>query len=884
MIKRIFILIFLIFNVFTFVNAQQSIKNSPITKADTLSNINIGSTENSASFTQSSSTITYKPGKNTDIDSVVVYKAKDSVKFNLRKKEMYLRGESELDYKVQHLSAEIQVIDFNTSVLTAHGVKDSNNKIIGFPKFTDKGESYVGEQIIYNFKTSQGTISLGETQVSEGYYFGSKIKRISGSELFVQDGCYTTCDAPHPHFYFGSPEMKVIASDRIFLDPLIFYVEDLPIFMLPFGLFFPNKSGRQSGIMIPSFFFSNNRGVVIQDLGVYFALSDYYDTQFNLDFFSKGGYTLKNSTRWKLLDVFDGNMNLEYGKTRYDPDDDYTKNYKIALRHNHTIDPQSRIVANLSFMSQDFNVNTDFKNYNNRLTQNVTSNASYSKSFDNGSSMSVAYNREQNIRTEEWRENTARLNYSFPQLQPLKSLVPAGTWLPDWMRDLSFSYSGSGNYYQENVMQSDSNYKWNYRSSITHNPSVSISPKLGYFNINPYFSFGANNYFRRLTKTYNPEDSTVSESFEDGFFTEYNYSTGVDVSTRLFGIITPKLLGVNAVRHTFQPSVGYAFSPDLSTPDYNFYGRYFNIADSNEVKYSRFSADGGGIASSRESQSLRYSILNSFEAKIAQGDTIPDKNVEFFRWTINSSYDMTDTAFNFRDVSMQLRIPALSDINMSASANFTVYDEAKKWDEKTQDYTGSRTRINETLYENGKGLMRLTNFNMQFSTSFSSKGMNVNPSFGQDAQPVAPKDSASSPGLGDRFKQRYDFEEEYVDLYGDNSPGYSPIVIPWNLTLGLTFQYSEPYRHQIERRINLTSSFSFNLTNTWSIRGNAQYDFKNMELLAPSFEINKDMHCWQLSFQWWPIGYNAGFYLRFAIKAPQLQDLKIEKKDNPLLR
>ncbi|ROL59611.1 LPS-assembly protein LptD [Bacteroidetes/Chlorobi group bacterium ChocPot_Mid] len=884
MVKRILILSFCLLAFTYFVNAQQKIKDKVNFQTDSLKNYNPFLVESSSTLTKSSSTITYKPGKNTDIDSVVVYKAKDSVKFNLRNKQMYLRGESELDYKVQHLAAEIQVIDFNTSVLTATGVKDSNKKIIGFPKFTDKGESYVGEKIIYNFKTQQGTISLGETQVSEGYYFGSKIKRISGSELFVQNGCYTTCDAPHPHFYFGSPEMKVIASDRIFLDPLIFYVEDLPIFMVPFGLFFPNKSGRQSGLMIPSFFFSNNRGVVLQDLGVYLALSDYYDTQFNIDYFSKGGFTLKNATRWKLLDVFDGGMNLEYGKTRYDPDEDYTKNYKISFRHNHTLNPQSRIVANLSYMSQDYNIKTDFKSYQNRLTQNVTSNASYSKSFDNGSSVSLGYNREQNIRSEEWRENTARLNYSFPQLQPLKSLIPAGTWLPDWIRDLSFSYSGSGNYYQENIMQKDSSYKWNYRSSITHNPSISISPKLGYINITPYFSFGANNYFRRLVRTYNPSDSTVVDSFQNGFFTEYNYSTGVDFSTRLFGIITPKLFGVNAVRHTFQPSVGYAFSPDLSTPDYNFYGTYFNSKDSTTVKYSRFSADGGGIASSRESQSLRWSILNSFEAKIAQGDTIPDKNSEFFRWTLNGSYDMTKDSLKGSDIAMQFRIPALSDVNMSANANFTLYDEANQWNKTTQDYSGPRTRINKTLLENGKGLLRMTNFSMQFSTSFSSKGVNVNTSFGQDTQQNQKADSTNSTGLGERFKQRYDYEESFFDLFGDKSPGWSPITIPWNMTVGLTLDYSEPLQHKITRRVNLTTSFSFNLTSTWSLRGNAQYDFINKELLAPSFEINKDMHCWNLTFQWWPVGYNAGFYLRFGIKAPQLQDLKIEKRESPILR
>ena len=56
-------------------------------------------TGNSSSMTLNSSTLTYKPGKNTDIDSVVSYKAKDSVRLNLKDKVMYLRGETTMDYQ-----------------------------------------------------------------------------------------------------------------------------------------------------------------------------------------------------------------------------------------------------------------------------------------------------------------------------------------------------------------------------------------------------------------------------------------------------------------------------------------------------------------------------------------------------------------------------------------------------------------------------------------------------------------------------------------------------------------------------------------------------------------------------------------------------------------
>jgi hypothetical protein len=77
------------------------------------------------------------------------------------------------------------------------------------------------------------------------------------------------------------------------------------------------------------------------------------------------------------------------------------------------------------------------------------------------------------------------------------------------------------------------------------------------------------------------------------------------------------------------------------------------------------------------------------------------------------------------------------------------------------------------------------------------------------------------------------------------------------------------------------TNFTFNLTSTWFINGNLQYDFIRKELRQPYFSIRKDLHCWELSLLWSPSPTYSMFNLRLNIKAPQLQDLKIEKKVSP---
>lgn len=817
----------------------------------------------------------------SDMDTIVKFYAKDSSSFNIPSKKMRLRGEAKIEYKTQKLESEVIIMHFENSNLESYGLRDSNNKIIGYPKFKDNTEEYYGEQILYNFKTNQGTIKLGETEVGDGFYYGAKIKKISEDELFIKDGCYTTCDAPHSHYYFGSPKMKVVANDRVFLDPLIVYVEDMPVFILPFGLFFPAKGGRQSGLIIPSFYFSDSRGVVLNNLGLYLALSDYYDTEIKTDLYSKGGFVLKNSTRWALKNVLSGNINLEYGQTRTDPDMDYLQNWSMSLNHDHTITPYTRLTARMQFSSQDYYRNTSWQQAD-YIKQTISSNASLNHTFDNGSSFFVSFSREQDIVSNEIQQTFPNITYTLPMMNPLKSLISTNSWLPNWLRDLSFNYSVSGIYYTQSTLINDtSGFIEKHRSSISHRPSISVSPKLGYFTLTPSFSISANNYFRKLNREFNQADSTLIDTYEDGFFTEYWYSFGAELTTRLFGIIRPNLFGMKALRHTFQPSVRYSITPDFSGDNFGFYGKYYNEATKNWVTYSKFESDGGGSAPRNLSQSINYSILNSFESKMFQGDTLPDLNVDMLRWSINGSYNMSADSLKFSDISMNLRSPALKIINFNADAAFTMYDQRRHWDTLSNQYTGSYYRVNQFLLDNGKGILRLTNFSIQVSTSFNSQGMSSNSSFGEEQATQTKTDSTS---LGSRFKERMEYVAQKSDIFGDNTPGYTPITIPWSVNLGLNFQYNEAYIGQITRRINLNAGFSFTLTPSLTLSGNANYDLIALELITPSFSVKKDLHCWELYFQWIPTGYSQGYYLRFGIKAPQLKDLQLEKRNTPLLR
>jgi hypothetical protein len=836
--------------------------------------------------------------KKSSLDTLVSVKGKDSILFEMKSKIMRIYGDAKLNYKTQKLSSDFIKLNLKSGTLVARPKVDSNNRMSSFPEFSDKNEQYFGKEMTYNFKTREGVIDMGETKMTEGFYFGEKIKKISDKDLYVKNGCYTTCSEPHPHYYFGSPKMKVEGGDKIFVDPLIFYVYDMPIFIVPFGFYLPSKTGRQSGLIVPGYLFSNDRGVILDNLGYYWAASEYWDTQFGLNFYSKGGAILRNSTRFKVGEKLNGSVTLQYGKTRRKVDKPYTQDWNISGVYNQNINPMENISGNFNFASNDFNRNTQ-TDLTDRITQNVTSNIGYNKTFENKTSFNVSYQRNQNIITNEYSQSIP-VAYSMPNYYPFKKMnfIPKDSWV----RDISFKLNTNGSYsndHSKSVVQrkvdtafvNDTVFFDNEQKYISYIPNLSISPRFGYFTISPSISFGANTFFRRMTKVLNPLDSSIENQFENGVFWEYYYRTGISVSTKLygmidskhklFGFINPELIGIKAFRHTYSPSIDFSFTPDFSTEKFGFYDLFFNPITQRYEKYNKFINEGGSHSPSGLSKSLSYGDMHSFEIKLkSKNDSIPEKKIELLRLNFGTGYNFAADSMGFSPLYMSFRSPALDFLNFTGNAGFTFYDEDNVIDKETGKTDGSTRFVNRYLLEAGKGPLRLTNLNLSFSTSFSSQGVQGGSSFGKDVK-RRKKDTIAP---GDRFAERINVEDEFYDFYGEESPGYSPINVPWSLNFAVTYSYNQYYRNQISRSLNISGGLQFSLTSTWKISASTQYDAINKELMTPFFTVTKDMHCWSLLFTWTPSKYNSGFYLRFGIKASQLKDLKLEKRNNPLFR
>jgi hypothetical protein len=83
----------------------------------------------------------------------------------------------------------------------------------------------------------------------------------------------------------------------------------------------------------------------------------------------------------------------------------------------------------------------------------------------------------------------------------------------------------------------------------------------------------------------------------------------------------------------------------------------------------------------------------------------------------------------------------------------------------------------------------------------------------------------------------------------------------------------------LEKSVNQSITFNgdIKLTENWKIGLNSGYDISKEELSLTSINFYRDLHCWQMNFEWYPIGRQM-FSFGINVKSSTLQDLKLNRR------
>ncbi len=797
--------------------------------------------------------------KSTDIDSIIYSSAKDSIIFFLDQKKMHIYGSGDMRYKDTELKSGKIIVDFETSNVESFGLgKDSvTNKEIEAPVLVDKKEEYKGMRMRYNFKTTKGYITYAASEIEQASYSGAKIKKVDKKTFFIENGVYSTCTLEHPHYYFFGSEMKMIQKEQLIGKWIWLAFGDVPFpIPIPFVVF-PLESGRRSGLLAPAIGERAGYGRYFSRFGYFWAISDYMDLSLTADYYTKGGYNLNSRFRYLKRYDFTGNLetsfsNLHQGE-KTDPDYNEQKDWRLRWVHNQTITPSSQLDINLEFMSGNY-FKQNSADYSQLLRQQIVSNANYHKSWEeSGSSISLGYTRNQDLSSGNITEFLPTFSFSKSQMYPFKRKKVVGE--QKWYELIGLNYN---NQFQNRRVKQ--NGQLAIRGGIQHSLNISASPKFGYINISPSFSYRELWYNKRIKKEnmvspFSGADSAVISDLKQLQFVR-TFSLGVSASTKIYGIFQPQRFGIAALRHTILSSISYSYQPDFSKQKWGYYDSYKN-SKGEEVRYSKYEREIFGGASSGESQSLSFSLGNIFEMKTMTDrtdTTSKEKKIQLLNLNAGIGYNFAADSVRFSDLNLSYRTQVGDLLSLSGSSTYSLYD-----------YKENGDAINKFLINEGKGFLRLRSFNFSISTTFSGDKLK------------ASEENKTEDSLRQQEAAFQKNNKMYRGIYDSQEPDFS---IPWSVSLN--YNYSESRYNPLKptRYSTISGSANISLTKFWKISVSGSYDITGKQFSAPQVMISRDLHCWLMNFTWNPIGTYTGYRLEVRVKAPQLQDLKITKTDN----
>ena len=831
-----------------FIERPDSVRNQ---QADSLLTI-IGETGfGIKDSTSTDSLAVNSPKKGTELTSEIKYHARDSIRFSVEDKKVFLYGEAQINYGDIELKAAYIEINQDSKEVYAEGVTDSTGNTIGTPQFKSGDQDFAAKRMRYNFNTKKGKILDVITQQGEGNLRGDQVKKTADESYYIKDGGYTTCDADEPHYIIKAKKLKVIPNDKIVSGPAFLMFEGVytPL-VVPFALF-PTKPGRKSGIIFPEYGESPTQGFFFRNFGYYLNLGNQIDLAVTGDIYTRGSYGVRLLSNYKKRYKFNGRLELSHNSLRNSrrefPDFSVQNNFFVKWRH--TQDPKARPTTSFS-SDVNFGTATNFSNglttsAQDFLTNTFTSSIAFSKRWlGEPFTLNINMNHSQNTNTNVVSVTLPQIAFGVQRFYPFKRRNQVGK--QRWYEKIGVTYNLNA---RNEVTTLDSIFLTRatldkMRNGVRHSVGVSTNIKaFKYFTINPSVSYNERWFFQSLNKAWNNETQTVDVDTTYGFFSNRDVSTSVNMTTNIYGLIQFKKGPIRGIRHVLNPIIGFRYTPKLNSDEFGFFGNNGTVSSYNPDDLSIY-----GQATKVNTGAMNFGFGNTLEMKVrSKKDTITGfKKIKLLEaLNVSSAYNFFADSLNLSDIRISGRTTLIEKLSVNFNMNLSPY---------AQD-TNLRA-INKWLVSETGQLTRLTTATVALNLSLNGKSRQ--------------NDYQSKAGTAAELAQINAERNQYIDFN-----------IPWNANFSYNFTVNNQTKDKTRRFVQtLQFSGDVNLTSKWKVGITSGYDFVNNDISYTSMSIYRDLHCWEFSMTWVPFGVQQMWSFDLKVKSSILQDLKLSRRKN----
>ena len=624
------------------------------------------------------------------------------------------------------------------------------------------------------------------------------------------------------------------------------------------------------------------------------------------------------------------------------PDYRVNKNFSIAWSHSQDAkaNPYSSFSASVNFSTSGYD-RSNINNYYNAeaySTNTKSSSINYTQRFpDSPWSLSLTANLSQ-------RTSDSTISLTAPQLTVnMSSQYPFKLWRQatlkrkgqvagkeKWYEKINMAYTMKGEISTSNMKENyflHSNFFRDWKTGISHTVPIRASFMLfKYLSVSPTINLRDRMYFSRINQTWDEEAQALARDTTSGFYNVFDFDLGLSMSTKIYGFYTPlkKLFPhskVEKFRHVITPSISISYHPDFEKEFWGYYGSYEQTAYSGtdsitgrkipkideatgdtirqHTVYSHYMNSPYGNALRGMSATLSFGVDNNLEVKVVNKNDTTGKNPYkvislIDKLSINGGYNFAADSMNWSmfAVNLRLKFPKLNNYSLNISTRLDPYMYEL-------NALGNPVRTNKQYWHNGR-FPHWDGFRWNFSYTFNNQTFKKWKEKIQQRRGEKVKESGSGGSSGDSGGEEPDLAPITKDENGldknaklnnkkeaEVDDGYVRTEFPWSLSINYSLAYAnsnefdyDKMQYKMKWRNSLSLNGNIGLGKGWKVSANMTYNFDYMKVTSLTFNVSRDLHCWNMTASINPLGPFKSYTFHIGVNASILSDLKYDKNSN----
>ncbi|PYL12274.1 MAG: hypothetical protein DMF43_08880, partial [Verrucomicrobia bacterium] len=218
---------------------------------------------------------------------------------------------------------------------------------------------YVGDSGIYNIDTKQFRATNMRTESQPYFLSGQQVTEISENAYVIQNGTFTTHDAPNPNFHLQARRIRVYEHDRVIFLYVTLYIGKVPVCWWPY--MYQSLNDAFSFTVSPAFLSSWGPSLLTQ---VTFPITDNIKGRIRLDYMGRRGpaigfeptieYGKDNNSLARIKSYYLQDQNPSINRTGLPRGPVPTGRYRLSLEDRTNFTDDIYGIANLTKLSDAF--------------------------------------------------------------------------------------------------------------------------------------------------------------------------------------------------------------------------------------------------------------------------------------------------------------------------------------------------------------------------------------------------------------------------------------------------------------------------------------------------------------------------------------------------